>query len=292
MGTRGSPQRYRVGAELRRIREGVGLSGERVADELQWSQSKVSRIETGTTAFTVRDVDRLLSLYEVDPDVRAELLAATAEENGEGSWITSAGGWGRRQGSVAALESATRQIRQYQPVVDPGLLQTREYARAMAAAVGAGNPDYIADVRMARKQVLEGPAASKFAVVVDARALLFRAFPVAVLQDQLQHLAGLVAHPNIELAIIPIGAQHPVVAAQGFTIFDFRSGLSPRTVWIESPGGDCYFSEEASVGRFEQAFAGLKSIAAHGHHAVQYLNALDAEVERFDAILPRTGGSR
>lgn len=291
MGTRGSPQRYRVGAELRRIRENLGLTGERVADEHQWSQSKVSRIETGTTAFTVRDVDRLLGFYGVDPDVRAELLAATAEENGEGSWITSAGGWGRRQGAVAALESATREIRQYQPVVVPGLLQTWEYARAMAVAVGAGSPDYIADVRRARQQALERAGAPRFVAVVDARALLFRAFPVDVLRDQIRHLASLVTHPHIELRVIPIGAQHAVVAAQGFTIFDFRSGLSPRTVWIESSGGDCYFSEESSVGRFERAFDGLMSIAAHDDDAVKYLNVLDTEIERFDAILPRVGGS-
>lgn len=291
MGTRGSPQRYRVGAELRRVRENLGWSGERVADSLQWSQSKVSRIETGATAFTVRDVDRLLGLYGVDPDIRAELLAATAEENGEGSWITSAGGWGRRQGAVAALESTTREIRQYQPVVVPGLLQTRAYAYAMAVAVGAGSPDYIADVRMARQQTLEGPDAPRFVVVVDARALLFRAFPVEVSRAQIQHLTGLVDHPNIELGVVPIGVQHTVVAAQGFTIFDFRSGLSPRTVWIESPGGDCYFSEETSVTRFEKAFTGLKAVALHGNHAVKYLNALEVEVERLDAIVPGVRGS-
>jgi transcriptional regulator with XRE-family HTH domain len=95
----GSPQRYRVGAELRRVRENLGWSGERVADSLQWSQSKVSRIETGATAFAVRDVDRLLGLYGVDPDIRAELLAATAEENGEGPWtrVPAAGDGDREQ---------------------------------------------------------------------------------------------------------------------------------------------------------------------------------------------------
>jgi transcriptional regulator with XRE-family HTH domain len=291
MGTRGSPHRYRVGAELRRIRENLGLSGDRVAEELDWSQSKISRIETGTTAFTVRDVDRLLGIFGVEPDVRAELLAATAEENGEGSWITSAGGWGRRQGAVAALESATREVRQYQPVVVPGLLQTRDYARAMAVAVGAGSPDYIADVRVARQQTLEGPDAPRFVVVVDARALLFRAFPAEVSRNQIRHLSGLVGHRNIDFGVVPVGATHTVVAAQGFTIFDFRSGLSPRTVWIESPGGDCYFTEDAAVGRFEKAFTGLKSVALHGDRAVEYLNALDTEVERFDAMIPDVGGS-
>jgi hypothetical protein len=161
----------------------------------------------------------------------------------------------------------------------------------MAEAAGAGSPDYIADVRMARQQILEGSTAARFLAIVDARALLFRAFSADVLRHQVRHLVSLVAHPNIELGIVPIGVRHSVLAAQGFTIFDFRSGLSPRTVWIESPGGDCYFSEESSVARFERAFDGLKSVAAHGDDAVQYLNALDEMVERLDAMLPLPGGS-
>jgi transcriptional regulator with XRE-family HTH domain len=131
MPTDASAQRLRVGAELRRLREAANLSGEQVAATLGWSQPKVSRIETGRTAFTVRDVAQLLALYGVTDDVRAELLAATAEDTGEGAWIVRAGGWPRRQGSIASLEVVTKRIRQYQPMFVPGLLQTREYVKRL-----------------------------------------------------------------------------------------------------------------------------------------------------------------
>src|SRR5689334_11316448 len=111
VGTEGSAQRLRIGAELRRIRLATGLSGEQAARALDWSQAKVSRMETGRTAFTVRDVAGLLAVYGVTDDVRAELLAATAEDVGEGAWIVRAGGFPRRQGSIAALESVTKRIR-------------------------------------------------------------------------------------------------------------------------------------------------------------------------------------
>jgi len=107
MPTDASAQRLRVGAELRRLREAARLSGEQVAATFGWSQPKVSRIETVRTAFTVRDVAQLLALYGVTDDVRAELLAATAEDTGEGAWIVRAGGFPRRQGSIASLEVVT-----------------------------------------------------------------------------------------------------------------------------------------------------------------------------------------
>jgi transcriptional regulator with XRE-family HTH domain len=70
MSTDASAQRLRVGAELRRLREASGMSGEQVARALNWSQPKVSRIEAGRHAHTVRDIASLLTFYGVNDDVR------------------------------------------------------------------------------------------------------------------------------------------------------------------------------------------------------------------------------
>src|SRR5919112_1016788 len=167
--TDASAQRLRVGAELRRLRELAQLSGEHVARTLGWSQPKVSRIEAGRTSFTVKDVAGLLALYGVTDDVRAELLGATAEDNGEGAWIVRVGGFPRRQGSIAAPESVTKRIRHHQPVVIPGLLQTYDYARAVAQAAGAADPGAIAAARMHRQEMLTATNAPRYDVVLDAR---------------------------------------------------------------------------------------------------------------------------
>ena len=203
MPTNASALRLRVGAELRRLREAANLSGEQVASALEWSQPKVSRIELGRTAYTVRDVARLLALYGVTDDVRTELLAATAEDTGESAWIVRAGGFPRRQGSIASLEIVTKRIRQYQPVLVPGLLQTYEYAQTVAAAHGATDPAAIAAARMQRQDVLKGKDAPTFDVVLDARALLCRAGPVDVLRNQILHLATCVKQGIVNLNIDP-----------------------------------------------------------------------------------------
>src|SRR6266568_7538795 len=214
----GSAQRLRVGAELRRLRETAGLSGEQVARQLGWSQPKVSRIEMGRTAFTIRDVTELLALYGVVDDVRAELLAATAEDTGESAWIVRAGGYVRRQASMLSLESVTKRIRQYQPVLVPGLLQTRESAWHIAKAMGAKDPDAIADGRMRRQEALLRKGGPRYEVVLDARALLLRTGPVNLLREQATFLAERATRPRLDLRIIPIGGVSSVSSTVGFAI--------------------------------------------------------------------------
>jgi transcriptional regulator with XRE-family HTH domain len=288
MPTDASALRLRVGAELRRLREAANLSGEQVAATLGWSQPKVSRIETGRTAFTVRDVAQLLALYGVTGDVRAELLAATAEDTGEGAWIVRAGGFPRRQGSIASLEVVTKRIRQYQPVLVPGLLQTYEYAKTVAAAAGATDPTAIAAARMQRQDLLRGKDAPTFDVVLDARALLGRVGPVDVLRDQILHLAERAQQGTVNLNVIPLGTEYNVVSAVGFTIFDFRFEDSPSVVWIEPPAGDVYFSAPSDVEQHETLFSRLQGVALSTEDSVSYLPTLVAEVERYaEQVAPR-----
>ncbi|MBM0230228.1 helix-turn-helix domain-containing protein [Micromonospora sp. ATA51] len=89
----GSAHRERVAAELKRIREGLGVPGEEVAAALGWSQPKVSRIENARIAVSTRDLATLLHYYGVPEEIRAELLAVTADDEG---WCRYASVHGRR----------------------------------------------------------------------------------------------------------------------------------------------------------------------------------------------------
>jgi transcriptional regulator with XRE-family HTH domain len=288
MPTDASAQRLRVGSELRRLREAANLSGEQVASALEWSQPKVSRIETGRTAFTVKDVARLLALYGVTDDVRAELLAATAEDTGEGAWIVRAGGFPRRQGSIASLEVVTKRIRQYQPLLVPGLLQTREYAEAVATAAGATDPEAIAAARMQRQGILRDKNAPTLEVILDARALLCRIGSVDLLRNQIDHLVRQAQNKVARLNVIPLGANYEVVSAVAFTIFDFGFKASPSVVWIEAPVGDIYFSAPDDVEQHSKLFSRLNDIALSIEDSVSYLPQLAAEVERYaEQMAPR-----
>jgi transcriptional regulator with XRE-family HTH domain len=280
--TDASAQRLRIGAELRRLREMAQLSGEYVARTLGWSQPKVSRIEAGRTAFTVKDVAGLLALYGVTDDVRAELLGATAEDTGEGAWIVRAGGFPRRQGSIASLESVTKRIRHHQPVVLPGLLQTYEYARAVAKAAGAADPDGIAATRMRRQEMLTAKNAPKYEVVLDARALLLGVGDADLIKSQIVALADRAESlRRLDLRVIPLGAVTAVFSTVGFTVYDFRAVESPSVAWIEAPTGDVYFSAPEDIERYAELFKALQGVALPPDLSVGYLRSLAIDVERY-----------
>jgi transcriptional regulator with XRE-family HTH domain len=291
MPTDASAQRLRIGAELRRLRELAGLSGEQVARALSWSQPKVSRIEMGRTAFTVKDVANLLALYGVTDDVRAELLGSTAEDIGEGAWIVRAGGFPRRQGAIASLESVTKRIRHHQPVVLPGLLQTREYARAVAQAAGVEDPDAITDARMRRQEVIAGKGGPQYDVVVDARALLLGVGSPDLIRDQASALADRAERQRrLDFRIIPFGRLTPVFSPVGFTVYDFRAEESPSVAWIESPTGDVYFSAADDIERYSALFKQLQGVALSARDSVGYLRSFAADVERYTGEPISEGG--
>jgi len=65
-------------AELRRLREQAGLTHQAVQVALEWSLSKVHRVETGDSSVQQTDLRALLALYGVDPADVPELLATAA----------------------------------------------------------------------------------------------------------------------------------------------------------------------------------------------------------------------
>jgi hypothetical protein len=212
----------------------------------------------------------------------AELMAATAEDTGEGAWIVRAGGFPRRQGSIATLESGTKRIRHHQPIVLPGLLQTRDYARAVIAAAGAADPDDLADARMRRQEtVLSARGGPRYEVVLDARALLIGIANVDLVRVQVEDLAHRADQVRrLDLRVIPIGRPTPVFSTVGFTVYDFRAAESPPVAWIESPTGDVYFSAAEDIARYAQLFSKLQSVALPRSDTVGYLLSLAPRVRR------------
>ena len=274
-----SVARVRIGAELRRLRERAGLSGEQVARKLGWSQPKVSRIEMGRTTATVQDVARLLAVYGVGDEARAAVLAAAAEEVGETTWIIRAGALPQRQESMAILESVTRRICQFQPVLVPGLLQTADYARHVAAAMRLRDPERLVAARLQRQQALRQATETSYQVVLDARALLLRICPVPVLRAQIVALGEAAGHPAIDLRVIPVGAYCPVLSTAPFGVYEFLDRRTPSVVFVETLAGDSYFSAPEDVKLYLDTFDALGAQALPDDATVDYLRAFAADLD-------------
>ncbi|XKK44850.1 helix-turn-helix domain-containing protein [Streptomyces sp. ARC14] len=68
-----------LGAALRILRESSGLEAKAVARSAAMSRSKLSKIETGSVAPSITDVDCILSALGVSDEVKAEYMAAARE---------------------------------------------------------------------------------------------------------------------------------------------------------------------------------------------------------------------
>ena len=78
-------KRRRLRTELRRLREASGLNQAEVVRELDWSTSKLIRIENGSVGVSVTDVRALLGVYRAPDDAvdgLVQLARATKSVSG------------------------------------------------------------------------------------------------------------------------------------------------------------------------------------------------------------------
>lgn len=270
-----------IGAELRRIRETLHISGEDVAAALKWSQSKVSRVETAKIGISMRDLATLLHYYGVPEEIRAELISMNAEESGQdGAWIVRAGGTTRRQIEVAAIETRVTGIRQFHSGMVPGQLQSPSYARWLVTLAGYSDIDGIVKRRMARQQLLERDDAPDYEAVLDARCLLF--WPgdqPDLVKEQIDHIKARMELPSVTIRIIPLAARRQAAALVPFIIYEFKS-RSPTVVLAESQTADLYLSSSDDVEAYGDLFSRLVTDSLPLDESRDYLRILARDIKR------------
>lgn len=249
--------RTRLGHELRRIREAEGLSGMSVAKDLGWSQSKVSRVETGRFGASLAEVADLLNFYGVAEEVRAELLGTVARAEGlEGAWVVRAGGAPRRQSSVQVLESRVRHIRQYQALWIPGLLQSPEYAAAVARSAKLGSAESFVSRRLDRQKAVTQARGVNYAVVLEEQAL-HRApgREHDIMPSQMDQIADAVDAGWVDFRIRR-AADAAAFSVSSFVLYDFREG--PPVVLYEAQAADLYLSAPEDIANHEKQFRAVQ----------------------------------
>jgi transcriptional regulator with XRE-family HTH domain len=249
-----------LGAELRRFRETAGLTIDQVAEQLNCSTSKISRLETGQTGSSPRDVRDMLALYEVGENELEELMEVARETRQRGWWqpygslLTSA---------FIAFESAAQLIRSYEAQCVPGLLQTEEYARCLISAGRLDNPEQIDDrvrVRMARHSLLTQDDPAHFWCVLDEAVLLRPVGGRTVMRKQLDHLASLAELPNVTLQVLPLHVGAHAAMEGSFVMMKFPDP-DPDTVYVTMATGGVFQEKPHELSRYATIFDRLTDAA-------------------------------
>jgi transcriptional regulator with XRE-family HTH domain len=269
-------RRRELGAVLRKLRSDHGLTVEEATARLLFSPTKLSRIETGQSGASPRDIRDLSDLYEVTPSERERLMTLAREGKQRGWWKE----YDLPYAPYVGLEAEAASIEVYNSTTVPGLLQTEDYARAMLLAevppFSSQELEQLVRARLTRQANLMQSQGPRYHAVLDEGALYRHVGGRAVMRTQLNRIIEAAQRPNVTVQVISceVGA-HPAMESV-FTILGFGQPLVSDTVYVEGLVGNIYRERPADLDRYKRIFEHLQTIALDGPDSVAKIGRIAA----------------
>ena len=261
-----------LGRYLRGQRNQARLTTKVAARMLEWSEPKLWRVETGQTVLRGLDVAAMCTVYGAPAEVTAALAGLARQARVDSQWHPRGDTVPGKFSVYDELENEAAELLGYACCQVPALLRTGAYARTLLTDARPGTgPDEV-DRLVAEcvgRQALVTRASAPLAATVILSEAVVRG-PVGgaeVMAEQLRHLAGLAALPNVRVHVIPLSAgMHPGVVTGPFTLFRFPldghgEGTDPDTVWVSSLSGELYLDSPPEVRPYRDAHAAMLDCA-------------------------------
>ncbi len=256
---------------------------EQVAQQMDCSTSKISRIETGHSSVNMRDVRDLLEIYGVKGQTAKDLMEMARDarkHEKERSW------WHPFSNVLVSAyvgnENVANRIRTYEHQVIPGLLQTEDYARALfVAANPSASPEEISErlrVRMGRQSLVtrtDDPI--RFEVVLDEAALSRPVGGDKVMRHQLKQLCAAGQMHNVTIQMLPFGAGAHAAMEGTFAILDFPESDGSSLVYAENATGGLFLDKERELQLYLDIFDRIHKAALSEHESLQRIALLAEE---------------
>jgi transcriptional regulator with XRE-family HTH domain len=275
----------RLGGELLRLRESRGMKQPQAAEVLSSSVAKVAKMERGWVPMRDPDVRALCDLYEVDdPKIVTRLLGLAKTDRDR----RRAKGWWNQHPALSdmveyvALEDIATHIRTWQLSIVPGLLQTPDYARALAVGSGSwDDPDEVepfVESRMARQRRLGGERPLQLWAVVHEAALRQLIGGREVMRGQLGHLLDSLKLPNVRLQVMPFlaGAYPGITSA--FTIVSFEEPGAMDVVYMDTTSSTLWMESEANAARQSGTFDRIARLGLAQQNSAALIDGIRKEM--------------
>jgi transcriptional regulator with XRE-family HTH domain len=248
--------------ELVRLRKEKKLTQEQVARQLEWSPSKLIRVEGGKNAITRTDLQALLAVYDVTSESRQERLQALARGAREPAW------WNAYRGdldptflSYVGYSAGAAYIRQYHGAVVPGLIQTPEYAEVLATGKVSEQARVLsAKLRIQRQEEFakrQNPPRQRYIIdeAVIRRHVGIKTDP-AIMPAQLNHIADACERDDrMTVRIIPFNAGAHLGLEGPFSLLEFDGDLDD-VLYLEGRSGASVMitGEDDRVAEYRETF--------------------------------------
>ncbi|MEO3796327.1 helix-turn-helix transcriptional regulator [Nonomuraea sp. B10E15] len=274
--------RILLGSQLRKLREANNVTREEAGHLIRGSESKISRMELGRVGFKERDVADLLTLYKVvDAQARSAVLDLVATANEPGWWHRFNDVLPTWFQAYVGLEEAAARIRTYEVQFVPGLLQTKEYTRAVvtagAAGIGAEEIARRVDLRLERQRILDKPDGPIFWAVIDEAALRRPIGGAEVMRAQIEHLIELMRQQSITIQVMPFSFGGHSAEGGAFSILRFPDSDLPDVVYVEQLASALYLDKREDVDRYTEVMERLCAVSTTPDETIELLRTIADE---------------
>jgi transcriptional regulator with XRE-family HTH domain len=263
-------RRRRLGSQLRALRESAGLTIEGAADRLDFSMSKISRIETGHIGANAQAVAGMLTLYQAAPDKVDEVthMARQAKQKD----------WWHLYGSALTTtfieaEAEASRILGYEAQVMPGLLQIEPYARRIIRAARPDITDEQLDrrieIRTRRQQRLVDDRPLDYHVILDEAVFARPVDDASVMRAQMDRLIEMADRPNVTVQILPVSVGVHAAMDGTFAILEYDG--HPGVVFAENAAGGLFLELKEHHDRYTSIFRHLRAGALSPESSVAHL---------------------
>ncbi|MDG4834591.1 helix-turn-helix transcriptional regulator [Solwaraspora sp. WMMD1047] len=282
-----SVPRRQLGRMLRKSREEAGIALEAAAEDLEWSRAKMYRLEGGAVATRTHDVALMCQLYGTTDELTKAMVGLARESKSKGWWHAYGDVLPDWFSLYVGMEDAATRIREYEPALVPGLLQTPAYATAVLSSRPGATAEQVqqaVNLRIERQKILarRRPLPPVLELILDEAVLRRRA---DMMPEQLAHLLTCAALPRVSLRVLPLATgPHHACLAGAFSILEFAAQRGnipePTTIYSESLTGALYLDKPGEVATYDEAWRSLTDLALTEEESAALIDDIK---EGFDA---------
>ncbi|MCX4454950.1 helix-turn-helix domain-containing protein [Streptomyces sp. NBC_01340] len=254
----------RFGRKMQRHRVKAGFDQAQAAVFIYGSRSKISRMEDGITTAKPAEVLLLLDRYGVHDETEREHLVWLAKNsNHRGWWLEHAEHLRPDYLDHIALEDDATYIREWQPVLFPGLLQTPAYAEAIITT----GPNYVAPERVTHlvkaregRQAKIDEGGTAYAAILWEAVIVHPLVSIEIHREQLSAILEVGKRRHVTVQVLPFTAG-AAGATSAFSSFSFDSEPTVEAVTLENLRGTSVLEGTEDLAAYANAFDLLRSSA-------------------------------
>ena len=250
---------------------------------MDWSLSKLIRIENGSVGISQNDLKAMLAHYKISDEERAAELIALSRGARERSWWNSYRDAAPRLIQLIEYEAAAFIARNFQPLIVPGLLQTEEYARAsirqLDPKMTESRLEDFVEIRMKRQELLQRSDAPLLFFIMDEAVVRRVVGGQDVRRRQLQRLIDVSVMPNVTIEVVPFRAGLLPGLQSQFLIYEFPDAADDDVLYLEGVRGELLSRDSPDdVLSFRESFEQLREASLGPEGSINFLDALIREL--------------